>query len=131
MKIQALAVAAATLAFAAPALPAHASDRLDRALHEVATIHCNVLARGGTWAQAVAATMRGTDYANHWRPGAKQHSEALYDKLVALKVHSVNKMCRALNQRAFRQHQIANGDLPSSPTYTGGNTTIQEDPFEF
>ena len=131
MKIQALAVAAATLAFAAPALPAHAGDRLDRALHEVATIHCNVLARGGTWTQAVAATMRGTDYANHWRPGAKQHSEALYDKLVALKVHSVNKMCRSLNQSAFRRHQMANGNLPSSPTYTGGSTTISEDPFEF
>ena len=131
MKIQALAVAAATLAFAAPALPAHAGDRLDRALHEVATIHCNVLARGGTWQQAVAATMRGTDYANHWRPGAKQHSEALYDKLVALKVHSVNKMCRSLNQSAFRRHQMANGNLPSAPTYTGGSTTISEDPFEF
>ena len=75
--------------------------------------------------------MRGTDYANHWRPGAKQHSEALYDKLLALKVQRVNQMCRALNQRAFRQHQMAKGNLPSAPTYTGGNTTISEDPFEF
>ena len=75
--------------------------------------------------------MRGTDYANHWRPIAKQHSEELYDKLVALKVRSVNQMCHSLNQSAFRRHQMANGNLPSAPTYTGGNTTISEDPFEF
>jgi hypothetical protein len=75
--------------------------------------------------------MRGTDYANHWRPIAKQHSEELYDKLVALKVRSVNQMCHSLNQGAFRRHQMANGNLPNAPTYTGGNTTISEDPFEF
>ena len=133
MKIQALAVAAATLALAAPALPAHANgqQQLRRALTQVANIHCNVLARGGTWREAVFATMDNTDYSNIWYPAAKRGEPGLYDKLVALKVQRVNQMCRSLNQSAFRRHQMANGNLPSSPTYTGGNTTIQEDPFEF
>ena len=131
MKIQALAVAAASLAIAAPALPAQANTRLDRALYEVATVHCGVLANGGSWTEAVRATMRGTDYANHWRPGAKRHSSALYDKLLALKVHSVNQMCPALNRRAFREYELTQGRTPSAPTYTGGNTNISDDPFEF
>jgi hypothetical protein len=40
-------------------------------------------------------------------------------------------MCRSLNQSAFRRHQMANGQSVSAPTYSGGNTTISEDPFEF
>ena len=133
MKIQALAVAAATLAVAAPALPAQADgqQRLRRALTQVANIHCNVLARGGTWRQAVFATMDNTEYSNVWYPAAKRGEPGLYDKLVALKVQRVNEMCRSLNSSAFRQHQMANGNLPSAPRYSGGNTTISEDPFEF
>ena len=133
MKIQALAVAAASLALAVPALPAQADgqQQLRRALTQVANIHCNVLARGGTWRQAVFATMDNTEYSNVWYPAAKRGEPGLYDKLVALKVQRVNEMCRSLNSSAFRQHQMANGNLPSAPRYTGGNTNISEDPFEF
>mgnify|MGYP001291044891 CR=1 FL=1 len=133
MKIQALAVAAASLALAVPALPAQADgqQQLRRALTQVANIHCNVLARGGTWRQAVFATMDNTEYSNVWYPAAKRGEPGLYDKLVALKVQRVNEMCRSLNSSAFRRHQMANGNLPSAPRYTGGNTTISEDPFEF
>ena len=133
MKIQALAVAAASLALAVPALPAQADgqQQLRRALTQVANIHCNVLARGGTWREAVFATMDNTEYSNVWYPAAKRGEPGLYDKLVALKVQRVNEMCRSLNSSAFRRHQMANGNLPSAPRYTGGNTTISEDPFEF
>ena len=131
MKIQALAVAAATLAFAAPALPAHANDRLDRALAEAASTHCRVLQNGGTWGEAVQASVRGTDYGEYWVPGAKRHSQRLYRKLVRLKIGATERMCPVLEANAYRRYQIARGELPSSPTYTGGTTTIQEDPFEF
>ena len=131
MKIQALAVAAATLAFAAPALPAHANDRLDRALEEAAVAHCRVLANGGTWREAIHASIRGTDYGRYWMPGAKRHSQDLYNKLLKLKVSKIDDLCPAMEARAYRQYRASKGRLPSAPTYTGWNTTISEDPFEF
>ena len=138
MKIQALAVAAATLAFAAPALPAHAndaSDRLDRALAEAASVHCRVLRNGGTWGQAVQASVNGTEYGEYWVPRTQRTSQSLYKKLIRLKINTTERMCPVLEANAYRRYRIANGDLPSAPTYTGGysggTTTIQEDPFEF
>ena len=60
MKIQALAVAAATLAFAAPALPAHASDRLNRALRR--SCRCSLPRPLATAAHGVKqSTQFGTD----------------------------------------------------------------------
>ena len=126
-----MAVAAATLAFAAPALPAHADDRLDRALAEAASAHCRALQNGSTWGEAIRASINGTDYGEYWLPRTQRTSRELYKKLIRLKTRKTERMCPVLEANAYRRHQIANGDLPSAPTYTGGTTTIQEDPFEF
>ena len=74
--------------------------------------------------------MRG-DYGSHWVPVAKRHSQGLYEKLLKLKIDKVDNLCPAMEARAYRQYRASRDRLPSSPTYTGGNTTIQEDPFEF
>ena len=131
MKIQALAVAAATLAVAAPALPAQANTRLRNAVQHAASIHCRVLQNGGTWGQAVRATVTNTDYGNYWVPLAKSDSDSLYRKLMTLKIRAVERTCPTLEARAYRRYKASEGRTPNAPTYTGGNTNISEDPFEF
>ena len=105
MKIQALAVAAATLAFAAPALPAHAGS-----VYEQAKAACHYMRQGYGAKAAIRQAIRQVD-ANGDHFGAM-----------------VVDICGPAATAALRRDE---GRLPSSPTYTGGNTTIQEDPFEF
>ena len=105
MKIQALAVAAATLAFAAPALPAHAGT-----VYEQAQVACRYMRQGYGAKAAVRQAVRQV--------------RADGDHFGAMVVD----ICGPAASAALRRDE---GRLPSSPTYTGGNTTIQEDPFEF
>ena len=64
-------------------------------------------------------------------PSAKRHSQDLYNRLLKLKISKIDDLCPAMEARAYRQYRASQGRLPSAPTYTGGTTTIQEDPFEF
>lgn len=150
MKIQALAVAAATLAFAAPALPAHASSeaQLRRDIRQAAIRQCNALRNGASWANGIRAAANGR-YGRYWYTNANDDNRTT---LVRLRAEQVEQMCPQLEARAYRRHMIAKGEWPAStplnrppypgyagmtwtydegPSYTGGTTTIQEDPFEF
>ena len=75
--------------------------------------------------------MTNTDYGNYWVPLAKSDSDSLYRKLMVLKIRAVERTCPTLETRAYRRYKAAQGRTPSAPTYTGGNTNISEDPFEF
>ena len=101
MKIQALAVAAATLAFAAPALPAHAGT-----VYEQAQVACRYMRQGYGAKAAIRQAIRQVD-ANGDHFGAM-----------------VMDICGPSASAALRRDE-------GVPTYTGGNTTISEDPFEF
>ena len=72
--------------------------------------------------------MTNTDYGNYWVPLAKSDSDSLYRKLMVLKIRAVERTCPTLETRAYRRYKASEG---RTPTYTGGNTTISEDPFEF
>ena len=137
MKIQALAVAAATLAFAAPALPAHAGSptrqQLRRDMRIAADMHCRALANGSTWRRAVEISTNST-FGQKWYPAAQRMDreegrEQYAPFLIKRVTQHINEICPALEARAWSAHR-RNRDAGGS-RYTGGNTTIQEDPFEF
>ena len=135
MKIQALAVAAASLAVAAPALPAQARDAniyLRSDLRAAAAAHCSALSRGSTWSQAVEASSQG-QLGHHWYPIAtridnREGGNVWRQKLIKLIQRDINALCPSLEARAWARHKANKG---RTPTYTGGNTTISEDPFKF
>ena len=135
MKIQALAVAAASLALAAPALPAQARDAniyLRSDLKAAAAAHCSALSRGSTWRQAVEASGQG-QVGHHWYPIAtridrREGGNVWREKLIKIIQRDVKALCPSLEARAWARHKANKG---GSPTYTGGNTNISEDPFEF
>ena len=106
MKIQVLAVAAASLAVAATALPAQAG------VYERARLTCSFMEQGYG---AKAAIGKGLRLTRNWGS-----SETF--------VNLVMSMCRPAATAALGRDE---GRLPSAPRYTGGNTTISEDPFEF
>ena len=106
MKIQALAVAAATLAFAAPALPAHAGGTV----YEQAQIACRYMRQGYGARAAVRQAVRQV--------------RANGDHFGAM----VMDICGPTASAALDRDK---GRTPSAPRYSGGNTTISEDPFEF
>ena len=132
MKIQALAVAAASLAVAAPA---HARDPdiyLRSDLRAAAAAHCSALSRGSTWRQAVKASGEGP-VGNHWYPVAmrldrREGGDQWREKLIKIIQRDVKALCPSLEARAWARHKANKG---RTPTYTGGNTNISEDPFEF
>ena len=135
MKIQALAVAAASLAVAAPALPAQARDAniyLRSDLRAAAAAHCSALSRGSAWSQAVEASRQG-QLGHHWYPIAtridnREGGNVWRQKLIKLIQRDINALCPSLEARAWARHKANKG---RTPTYTGGNTTISEDPFKF
>ena len=102
MKIQALAVAAATLAFAAPALPAHAGS-----VYEQAKAACRYMRQGYGARAAVRQALRQVRH-----NGSSEHFGAM-----------VVDICGPAATAALRRDE--------GPSYSGGTTTIQEDPFEF
>ena len=131
MKIQALAVAAATLAFAAPALPAHArgQNMIRPDINHAARAHCNALRRGANWSQAMGVGLQ-TPFGQYWYANASDKNK---DWLAGEYANALRVLCPTMEQRAFRAHQRNQNGGGSRYTggYTGGNTTIQEDPFEF
>ena len=136
MKIQALAVAAATLAVAAPALPAQADSisrvQLRRDMRTAAGMHCRALSNGSTWPQAIAISANSA-FGNRWYPAAQRMDreegrERYAPYLVKQVQRYITNLCPSLEARAWARHKANKG---GSPTYTGGNTTISEDPFEF
>ena len=102
-----MAVAAATLAFAAPALPAHAGS-----LYEQAQATCRYMRQGYGARAAVRRALREVNY----NGSSKYFGDIVVD------------MCGPAATAAVRRDE---GRLPSAPTYSGGSTTISEDPFEF
>ena len=132
MKIQALAVAAATLAVAAPAHARDANIYLRSDLKAAAVAHCSALSRGSTWRQAVEASGQG-QVGHHWYPIAtridrREGGNVWRERLINLIQRDVKALCPSLEARAWARHKANKGGIP---TYTGGNTTISEDPFEF
>ena len=108
MKIQALAVAAASFAVAAPALPAQAGS-----VYEQAKAACHYMRQGYGARQAVRRAVREIS-ANGDHFGAM-----------------VMDICGPTASAAIRRDKRAEINAPSTPRYSGGNTTISEDPFEF
>ena len=127
MKIQALAVAAATLAVAAPALPAQArgQNMIRPDINHAARTHCNALQRGANWAQAIRAGMQ-TPYGQYWYAAANAENRSW---LAGEYAGALRVLCPTIEERALNAHR-RNRDGGGS-RYTGGNTTISEDPFEF
>ena len=126
MKIQALAVAAATLAVAAPALPAQArgQNMIRPDINYAARTHCSALQRGANWEQAMIAGAR-TPFGQYWYANANEtNREWLSGEYAA----ALRVLCPALERRAFSAHRRQE---QSGSRYTGGTTTISEDPFEF
>ena len=141
MKIQALAVAAASLAFAAPALPAHAdsptSRELQRDMRIAAGMHCRALSNGSTWAQAIAVSANSA-FGNRWYPAAqrmdREEGRERYAPFLIKRINQhINNLCPTLERKAWSAHRRNRdaGGTRYTGGYTGGNTTIQEDPFEF
>ena len=132
MKIQALAVAAASLAVAAPAHARDANTYLRSDLKTAAIAHCSALSNGSTWSQAVEASGQG-QFGHHWYPMAaridrREGGNVWRAKLIKIVERDVKALCPSLEARAWARHKANKG---GSPTYTGGSTTISEDPFEF
>ena len=150
MKIQALAVAAATLALAAPALPAHANTQaqLRSDIRQASIRQCNALRNGASWENGIKAAFNGR-YGRYWYTNANDKNR---DFLIKLRSDQIEQMSPLLEARAYRRYKIGKGEWPantplnrphfdgfggmawadpSGSTYTGGNTTISEDPFEF
>ena len=111
MKIQALAVAAATLAFAAPA---HAG--YTPATVKAGNMICFYMQQGMGSKDAIRQTVR-----NLYPSRANTRGSYTVGRYVM-------NNCRTSALAAAARDE---GRLPSSPAYTGGNTTISEDPFEF
>tara|TARA_B100001540_G_scaffold295944_1_gene297217 strand:+ start:333 stop:707 length:375 start_codon:yes stop_codon:yes gene_type:complete len=124
VKIQALAVAAASLAVAVPALPAQASE-LRTAINQAARAHCNALSRGATWTQAITNSARNTEYGRRWYARASDDQRSW---LSGQYQAAVGAYCQNAEQVAYSAHK--RGETGGS-RYTGGNTNISEDPFEF
>ena len=132
MKIQALAVAAASLAVAAPAHARDADIYLRSDLKAAAIAHCSALSRGSTWRQAVMASREG-QVGHHWYPIAtridrREGGDVWREKLIRIMQNDIKALCPSLEARAWARHKANKG---RTPTYTGGNTNISEDPFEF
>ena len=131
-----MAVAAATLALAAPALPAHAESDVRRSMRVAADLHCRALADGHTWRRAVEISSN-SDFGLKYYPAAKrldrkEGGEKYGTFMIREMTSYIKGQCPDLEERAWSAHQRwrDGGRLPS-PTYSGGSTAIQEDPFEF
>lgn len=94
-------------------------------INTAARTHCNALQRGATWTQAIGAGMQ-TPYGQYWYAGANDENRTWLAEQYA---NALRVLCPAIEERALNAHR-RNRDS-GSPTYTGGNTTISEDPFEF
>ena len=98
-------------------------------INHAARTHCNALRRGANWAQAIRAGMQ-TPYGQYWYAAANEENRSW---LAGEYAGALRVLCPRIEERALNAHRRNRdgGRLNQSPTYTGGNTTISEDPFEF
>ena len=101
-----------------------------------ADLHCRALADGHTWQRAVEISAN-SDFGLKYYPAAQRLDEKeggqKYGKFMIGEVtRYIKGQCPDLEERAWSAHKRwrDSGRLPS-PTYSGGSTTISEDPFEF
>ena len=125
MKIQALAVAAASLAVAAPALARDANIYLRSDIKAAAIAHCSALSNGSSWGDAVLASRQG-QVGNHWYPIAqridnREGGDKWRDKLIKILRRDIKALCPALDARAWARHKASQGN----------STNISDEPFRF
>lgn len=97
-----------------------------------AGMHCRALSNGSTWRRAVEISANSA-FGNRWYPAAqrmdREEGRDYYAPYLVKQVHQhINNLCPTLEQRAWSAHK--RGET-NGPSYTGGNTNISEDPFEF
>ena len=102
-----------------------------------AGMHCRALANGSTWRRAVEISTN-SEFGQRWYPAAqrmdREEGRERYAPFLIKRVsQQINEICPALEARAWSAHRRNRNAGGSRYTggYTGGNTTIQEDPFEF
>ena len=93
-------------------------------INTAARAHCSALQRGASWEQAIHAGM-DTPYGTYWYAGANSQNRSWLSEKYS---DSVSAFCHTANMRAYRAYK--RGESNGS-RYSGGNTNISEDPFEF